>query len=58
VEHTLILNNRYVERRIPALGKEFHQVCSCGWQGPWKEDETEAKRQRCPKAQPVVVGGA
>lgn len=45
--HTLTLHDRYVERRNPALGKQYHQTCTCGWQGPW-EDHEEAVNQQCP----------
>jgi len=57
-KHSVTLHDRYINRRMPALGKEWHQICSCGdWQGPWTDDLEEAKRQRCPKEQPAVIGG-
>jgi len=35
-QHNLRMDERFIERRNPAFGKEFHVVCSCGWQSPWR----------------------
>jgi hypothetical protein len=51
--HELMLHDRYVNRRMPALGKEHHYICTCGWQGPWV-DAQEPAETRCPK-EPIAA---
>jgi hypothetical protein len=48
MQHTLTYYDRWVERRNPALGKEHHAVCTCGWQGPWVSTTEEVPTQ-CPR---------
>lgn len=47
-EHLLKLYDRYIDRRYPAFGKEFHQVCTCGHQTPWADKATADTVTRCP----------
>ena len=40
---------RYVNRRLPALGKQFHAICDeHSWQGPWVDTPDAAHQQECP----------
>lgn len=48
--HEIKIADRYYRRQNPALGKEFHKVCSCGGQAPWVATWEEANRQECPHA--------
>lgn len=52
--HELTLHDRYINGRMPALGKEHHYVCTCGWQGPWSGFQEGAKPGRCPR-EPVAA---
>lgn len=49
-EHEVRIADRYYSRRSPALGKEYHKVCSCGGQAPWVATWEEANGQECPHA--------
>lgn len=42
--HTITVADRYFDRSMPGLGKQFHLVCTCGKQWPWRDSEDEAKQ--------------
>jgi hypothetical protein len=48
--HEIKIADRLYRRQNPALGKEYHKVCTCGGQAPWVATRDEAEKQECPHA--------
>lgn len=48
--HETKIVDRYYRRQNPALGKEYHKVCTCGGQAPWVATWEDADKQECPHA--------
>jgi hypothetical protein len=54
IQHEVTLQDRYLDRARPALGKEHRFVCTCGWRADWKPYD-EAIKQFCPNHEAAEV---